>query len=98
MSELAYQRVNPRFEVEAPVVIEDFRTGFCYDGMVCNYCTDGVYVESAYAQRPGRILRLKFNGTPDIFTVQTYLAKVRWRCCCPANKSGYPYGTGLKYC
>jgi len=98
MTELAYQRVNARFGVEVPVVVEDFRTGFCYDGVVCNYCTDGVYMESAYALRPGRLLRLQFNGAVDIFAARTYLAEVRWRCCCPPNKTSYTYGAGLKYC
>jgi len=98
MTASAYQRVSPRFELEVPVVIEDFRTGFCYEGVVCNYSTDGVYLQSGYALRPGRRLRLQFNGHLDIFSAQTHLAEVRWRCCRPAHESRYPYGTGLRYC
>jgi hypothetical protein len=98
MSALAHQRVSPRFEVKVPVMLEDFRTGFCYDGIICNYCAEGVYLESDYALRPGRKLRLKVDGVLDIFSAQTYFAEVRWRCCRAANKTRYPYGTGLKYC
>ena len=54
MIALAYQRVSERFEVQAPVMIEDFRTGFYYNGVIYNYCADGVYLESDYALRPGR--------------------------------------------
>jgi len=98
MTALAYQRAGERFQVEAPVMIEDLRTGFPYDGIVCNYCAYGVYVESHYALRPGRILRLKFNGALDIFTARTCLAEVRWRRSLNGQSSHYIYGSGLKYC
>lgn len=98
MAALAHQRVSPRFEAKVPVMLEDFRTGFCYDGIICNYCADGVYLESDYALRPGRKLRLKVDGALDIFAAQTYLAEVRWRRSLTGNKSHYPYGSGLKYC
>ena len=53
MIALVYQRNSQRFEVEAPVMLEDFRTGFYYNGIIYNYSADGVYLESDYAPRPG---------------------------------------------
>jgi hypothetical protein len=98
MIALAYQRGSERFEVQAPVMIEDFRTGFNYNGVICNYSADGVYLESVYAPRPGRKLRLHINGAPDVFTIPTYLAEVRWRRSLPGNTAPYSFGFGLKYC
>ena len=98
MTALAFQRASERFEIEAPVMIEDFWTGFQYNGVIFNYSADGVYLESGYAPRPGRKLRLHVNGTRDIFTVPTYLAEVRWRRSLAENTSPYSYGFGLKYC
>ena len=98
MIALAYQRSSQRFEIQAPVMLEDFRTGFYYNGIIYNYSADGVYLESGYAPRPGRKLRLHVNGTRDIFTVPTYLAEVRWRRSLAENTSPYSYGFGLKYC
>ena len=98
MTALAFQRASERFEIEAPVMIEDFRTGFQYNGVIFNYSADGVYLESAYAPRPGRKLRLHVDGAADIFAVPTYLAEVRWRRYLSENKSQYSFGFGLKYC
>lgn len=98
MNAVAYQRASERFEVQTPVMIEDFRTGFHYNGVIHNYSVDGVYLESGYAPRPGRKLRLHVNGARDIFTLPTYLAEIRWRRSLPANTSQYSFGFGLKYC
>jgi PilZ domain len=98
MIAVAYQRASERFEVQTPVMIEDFRTSFSYNGVICNYSADGVYLESAYAPRPGRKLRLHINGAPDIFTIPTYLAEVRWRRYLSENKPQFSFGFGLKYC
>ena len=53
MAVLAYQRNSQRFEIQAPVMLEDFRTGYYYHGIIYNYSADGVYLESDYAPRPG---------------------------------------------
>ena len=92
------QRISERFGVEAPVIIEDFRVGFHYNGTIYNYSADGVYLESDYAPRPGRKLRLHINGARDIFILQSYLAEIRWRRSLSENLSQYSYGFGLKYC
>ena len=98
MNAVAYQRASERFELQAPVMIEDYRTGFNYNGVIYNYSADGVYLETAYAPRPGRKLRLHIDSAPDIFTVPTYLAEVRWRRYLSDNNSPYSFGFGLKYC
>jgi hypothetical protein len=98
MSAVAYMRASERFEVQAPVNIEDFRTGFLYNGVIYNYSADGVYLESTYAPRPGRRLRLHVGGAQDIFTIPTYLAEVRWRRSLPGATTLYSFGFGLRYC
>ena len=98
MSALAYQRNSQRFEVEAPVMLEDFRTGFYYNGTIYNYSADGVYLESDYAPRPGRRIRLKVNGAHHIFAPDLYLAEIRWRRPLFDENSEYTYGIGMKYC
>jgi hypothetical protein len=98
MVAVAYQRASERFEVEAAVIIEDFRTGFDYNGTIYNYSADGVYLESDYAPRPGRKLQLKVDGAPDIFNAPFYLAEVRWRCSRPDDSVRYLYGFGLRFC
>ena len=98
MIAVAYKRASERFEVQAPVNIEDFRTGFLYNGVIYNYSADGIYLESTYAPRPGRRLRLHVEGAQDIFTITTYLAEVRWRRSLPGATSLYSFGFGLRYC
>lgn len=98
MTALAYQRNSQRFEVEALVMLEDFRTGFYYKGTIYNYSADGVYLESGYAPRPGRKMRLKVNGARDIFVTDLYLAEIRWRQPLADDTSDYSYGIGMQYC
>jgi hypothetical protein len=97
MIAVAYQRSSERFELKAPVMLEDFRTGFYYDGIMYNYSADGIYLESDYAPRPGRKIRLKVDGLPDISAPQVYVAEIRWRCPLSENSSSYSYGVGVKY-
>jgi hypothetical protein len=98
MTVLAYQRNSQRFEVEASVMLEDFRTGFYYNGIIYNYSADGVYLESDYAPRPGRKMHLKVNGARDIFATDLYLAEIRWRQPLSGEISDYSYGIGMQYC
>ena len=97
MIAVAYQRASERFDLEAPIMIEDFRTGFKYNGVIYNYSADGVYLESDYAPRPGRKLRLHVDSARDIFRLQSYLAEVRWRRSLFENVSSHSFGFGLKY-
>ena len=98
MIAVAYQRNSQRFEVEVPVMLEDFRTGFYYKGVIYNYSADGVYLESDYAPRPGRRIQLKVNGARDIFLTDHYLAEIRWRQPLSDETSDFSYGIGMKYC
>ena len=98
MTAMAYQRNSQRFEVEAEVMLEDFQTGFYYDGIICNYSADGVYLNSDYAPRPGRKLLLKVNAARHIFAPEPYLAEIRWRRPLSGTTARYSYGLGLKYC
>ena len=98
MTGLVYQRNSQRFEVKAPVMLEDFRTGFYYKGIIHNYSADGVYLESDYAPRPGKKFHLKVNAAQDIFVTDLYLAEIRWRQPLSDETSDYSYGIGMKYC
>ena len=98
MTAIAYQRASERFSIEIPAILEDFRTGFYYNGIIYNYSNEGVYLESDYAPRPGRRIRFKVNGSHDIFNSDSYLAVIRWRRQLFDDSSDYSFGIGLKYC
>ena len=98
MNEFDNRRAEQRFQSKAPVMLEDFRTGFYYNGILYNYSIGGGYFESKYAPRPGRKIHIKVDGLPDVFTPHLYLAEVRWRKPLPENSNSYTYGLGIKYC
>ena len=98
MTGLAYQRKCQRFEVEAPAILEDSRTGFSYEGTVYNFSAEGVYLESGYAPRPGRKIFLKVDGDLDIFATELYNAEIKWRRPLSGHTSDYSFGIGIKYC
>jgi len=98
MKAFAQRRTSQRFQAKAPVMLEDFRTGFYYNGMLCNYSADGGYFVSKYAPRPGRKIHIKVDGLPDVFTPHVYLAEVRWRKPLPENSGSFTYGVGIRYC
>lgn len=98
MTVTAYQRNSERIELETSVILEDFRTGFYYNGIIYNHSSDGVYLESDYAPRPGRKIYLKVEGFPNVFSLQVYIAEIRWRRPLPENSSSHSYGVGVKYC
>jgi hypothetical protein len=101
MAVFVYQRDSERFNLEALVMLEDFRTGFYYNGIIYNYSRSGVYFETDYAPRPGRKIRLKFheyNNLPAPSSSLVYTAEIRWRCTLAENSSSYSFGVGAKYC
>ena len=98
MNAFAQIRASQRFQSQAPVMLEDFRTRFYYKGTLYNYSSEGGYFESGYAPRPGRKIRIKVDGLPDVFSPHVYLAEIRWRKPLPENQSSYIYGVGIKYC
>ena len=94
----AYQRSSERYKLEAPVMLEDFYTGFDYKGIMNNYSADGAYLESDYAPRPGRKAYIKFDGLSDVFTRKVYVAEIRWRRPLPEKASHFSYGVGVRFC
>jgi len=98
MIAFTHNRASRRIQSEAPVILEDFRTGFYYNGTLYNYSTEGAYFGSSYAPRPGRKLHIKIDGLPDVLPLYINLAEVRWRRPLPENPNAYTYGVGVKYC
>lgn len=98
MNAVTNHRASQRFATNASVMFEDFRTGFNYRGTLYNYCTEGGYIESDYAPRPGRKVHVKVDGLPEIISPHLYLAEIRWRKPLTATQSTYNYGVGIKYC
>ena len=94
----AEQRNSQRFYYEKPVMLEDERTGYNYDGTMRNYSESGMYLESDYAPRPSRKIRIKVNGLPNISSPRVYHAEVKWRRPVSPNPSPYSYGIGVRYC
>jgi len=93
-----YQRSSERFSHKAPIILEDFRTGFVYKGIMYNFSANGMYFESDYAPRPDRKLRITANELPGQPSPQVYLAKVKWRRPLSKIPSPYSFGIGVKYC
>ena len=91
-------RTSQRFASNASVMFEDFRTRFHYRGTLYNYSSEGGYVESDYAPRPGRKVHVKVDGLPQFITPHVYLAEIRWRRQLTRGQSSYNYGVGIKYC
>jgi len=98
MIAVASQRNCQRFEVEVPVMLEDFLTGFYFNGMIYNYSADGVYLRCDYAPRPGRKIHLKVNGARDIFMTERCLAEIRWRQPLFGETCDFSFGIGMQYC
>ena len=97
MKAISELRNGERFYVERPVSVEDIRTGYRYDGTMFNYSKSGMYLESDYAPRPSRKIRLKVNGLSDWSSPRKYDAEVRWRQPLTKKVSAYYYGIGVKY-
>ena len=93
-----HHRNSQRFSSKAPVMFEDFRTRFHYRGTLYNYSSDGGYIESDYAPRPGRKVHVKVDCLPEVITPHVYLAEIRWRKPLINNQSNYSYGVGIRYC
>jgi PilZ domain len=95
---VAEKRKYERIPLQAPVVLEDGRTGFKYKANMCNYSAGGIYVQSEYALRPGRKLRIQTEMLPPDFTRFGSQASVRWREQLTERNPTQLYGMGLQYC
>ncbi|MGB5749759.1 MAG: PilZ domain-containing protein [Desulfobacterales bacterium] len=97
MKAISELRNGERFYAEAPVLVEDNRTGYRYDGTMFNYSKSGMYLETDYAPRPKRKIRIKVNNLPGSSSPRKYLAEVRWRQPLPDKGASYSFGIGVKY-
>ena len=97
MKAISELRNSERFYLQTPVSVEDNRTGYRYDGTMFNHSTGGMYLESDYAPRPGRKIRLQVNNLANFSSPENYFAEVRWRQPIKVKASAYAYGIGVKY-
>ena len=97
MKAISELRNGERFNFEAPVSIEDNRSGYRYDSTMFNYSRSGMYLETDYALRPNRKIKIKVDSLPSSPAPQNLFAEVRWRQPLPGRKSGYSFGLGVKY-
>jgi hypothetical protein len=97
MKAISELRNGERFYFERPVSVEDQRTGYRYDGTMLNYSKSGMYLETDYAPRPSRKIKIKVNNLPDFSSPRKYAAEVRWRQPLTTQTSAFSYGIGVKY-
>lgn len=90
-------RRSERFYFETPVLVKDNRTGYRYDGTMFNYSKTGMYLETDYAPRPSRKIKIDIKNLPNSSSPRSYLAEVRWRRPSPDKGSSYSFGMGVKY-
>ena len=90
-------RNGERFYFETPVSIEDNRTGYRYGGTMRNYSKSGMYLETDYAPRPNRKIRIKVSKLSDSPSPRNYFAEVKWRQPLSRRVSTYSYGIGVKF-
>lgn len=97
MKTISDLRNGERFYFETPVLLEDNRTGYRYDGTMFNYSKSGMYLETDYAPRPKRKIRIKVDRLPGSPSPQSYLAEIRWRQPLYNDGASYSFGIGVKY-
>ena len=97
MKAISELRNGERFYFETPVLVEDNRTGYRYDGTMFNHSKSGMYLETDYAPRPSRKIRINVNNLPYSPSPRSYLAEVRWRQPLLKKGSAYSFGIGVKY-
>lgn len=98
MASRAIQRKNRRINYKTPITLEDKRTGYHYSGTLHNYSNSGLYFESAYAQQPGRKIRIKNENLPFSSRNGGHLAEVIWRKLVDRNHSTHSFGVGARFC
>ena len=97
MVEISEHRRSKRIYREAPIMLEDYRTGYHFLATMKNYSDKGMYFESDYALRPGRRVRISFEGIPIESATNIQFAKVIWRMMLDKKSAPHPYGIGAKY-
>lgn len=93
------KRGYARYYVNIPIAIQmPFHKDF-QQGIACNVCKDGMYLQTPYQLRPDTHLYVKREPMEDVCTVQThpvYMTNVRWMKL--FSKGDIPmYGSGVQY-
>ena len=91
------QRTTERFNCEAPVVIQDCRTGEQFDGSMYNYSRGGMYVELDHPLKPGAEVRILIENAKNTTQSESGQAKTVWCKEIPGAVVLYDYGIGLRY-
>ena len=91
------QRSTERYTCEAPVVIEDCRTGQKFDGSMYNYSRGGMYVELDHPLNPGSEVRILIENAKNTTQCESCQAKTIWCKEIPGAVVLYDYGIGLGY-
>ena len=90
-------RASERFNYEAPVSIEDCRTGRYYDGSIYNYSLGGMYVELDSFLQPGSEIRIVVEKAKNSPLPECCLAKIIWCREITGAVVLYTYGAGVQY-
>ena len=91
------QRTTERFNLDAPVVLQDYRTGGYYDGSIYNYSRGGMYIELDYPLNPGDWIHILMEKTDAFPHGDTCRARIVW---CKEIHGAvvlYNYGIGVEY-
>jgi hypothetical protein len=91
------QRTTERFHGEAPVVIENCRTGEKYDGSMYNYSRGGMYVELDHPLKPGSEVRILIENAKETTQSERSQAETVWCKEIPGAVVLYDFGIGLRY-
>ena len=89
-------RTGERVKHKASILLDNFLSNCCYDAIMRNYSTSGMYFESNYAPLPGSEVNIGIKQSPYDSGPDIYRAQVRWRRPLP-QKAKYAYGVGVQY-
>ena len=91
------QRTSERFHLEAPVSIQNCRSGEYYDGSIYNYSRGGMYIELDYPLAAGSKIDIVMEKPGDSSSEETCRARVIWCEEIPGAVVLYNYGIGVQY-
>ena len=90
-------RASERFNYEAPVIIENCRTGQYYDGSMYNYSRGGMYAELDDFLKPGTHIRIVVEKSKNTSQEEYCPAKIIWCREITGAVVLYNYGVGIQY-
>ncbi len=91
------QRTSERFSLEAPVNIQNCRSGEYHDGSIYNYSRGGMYIELDYPLAVGSQIHIVMEKPGDLPRGETCRARVIWCEEIPGAVVLYNYGIGVQY-